>query len=113
MANFNLASIIGEFVQNVTRQNGIVVNEYLIEQYVRFRDKMDTATQVVVKEYINKYASAAAIASYYTQFYEELDKADAQPPTHVRAFVAFVFVLGSVAVVLPSWVRLFPPDVSL
>ena len=91
MAYSNIASYIKDLLFNVTQQNGVVINEYVIEQYVRFRDTMDKATQVLVKEYIKQYASLSAVERFYTQFYEEYDRTEQALPTNVQSFTAALF----------------------
>lgn|GEM_PF-6320914 len=91
MAYSNIASYIKDFVNNVTQQNGVVINEYLIERYVRFRDTLDKATQVLIGNYISKYSSAAALERFYTQFYEEYDNAGAHMSTKAESFASSIF----------------------
>ena len=91
MAYSNIASYIKDLVSNVTQHNGVVVNEYLIERYVRFRDTLDKTTQVLIGNYINKYSSAAALERFYTQFYEEYDERSSHVSTKANSFVASLF----------------------
>ena len=90
MAYSDIASYIKDFLINVTQQNGVIINEYVIERYVRFRDTMDEATQHAVGECIKKYASGQYIERFYSQFYEEFDKTE-HVPSSVHAFAATLF----------------------
>lgn len=94
MAYSNIASCIKDFVNNVTKQNGVVINEYLIERYVRFRDTLDKATQNLIGNYINTYSSAAALERFYIQFYEEYDKNHAKASSKAEAFTSSIFENG-------------------
>ena len=91
MAYSNIASCIKDLVNNVTQHNGVVINEYLIERYVRFRDTLDKTTQILVGNYINTYSSAAALERFYTQFYEEYDKKSSHVSPKANSFVSSLF----------------------
>ena len=91
MAYSNIASYIKDLVSNVTQNNGVVINEYLIERYVRFRDTLDKTTQVLIGDYIKKYSSAAALERFYTQFYEEYDKGHSNLTSKAEMFVSSIF----------------------
>ena len=91
MTYSNIASYIKKSVNKVSQDNGIVINEYLIERYVRFRDTLDKATQLVVGEYINGYVSGVAVEQFYSQFYEEYDNTENQLSPKVKAFVSKLF----------------------
>ena len=95
MAYSSIASYIKDFVNNVTQQNGVVINEYLIERYVRFRDTLDKATQNLISNYIKTYSSAAALERFYTQYYEEYENTSNQMSSKAEALVSSVFDNGS------------------
>ncbi len=87
----NIASYIKDTLNKVTQPEGVDINEYVIEQYVRFRDTLDRSTQLAVSDYINRYAGAAAIERFYSQVYEEYDQLGTQLAPRVKAFVATLF----------------------
>ena len=91
MAYSNIASYVKDLLTNVTQHNGVVINEYVIERYVRFRDTMDKATQHIVGEYLQKSASGRAVERFYSQYYEEFDTSDQQLAPQVQTFVANLF----------------------
>ena len=91
MAYSDIASCIKDLVNNVTQHNGVVINEYLIERYVRFRETLDKTTQALIRNYISTYSSAAALEQFYTQFYEEYDRSSAKLPSKAEALVANIF----------------------
>ena len=91
MAYSNITSYFKELLTNVTQYNGVIINEYVIERYVRFRDTMDKATQHLVGEYLQTYAAGRAIERFYSQYYEEYDNVEHNLAPKVQSFVSNLF----------------------
>ena len=86
-----MLSYIKNRVSKVAQDNRVVINDYVIERYVRFRDSLDKATLLVAGEYINEYASGGAIETFYRTFYEEYERVERVLSPKVRAFTASLF----------------------
>ena len=67
------------------------VSEQYIEQYVRCPELLDSATQAIIADRVEKFKKEKAIERFYRQFYVEYDKLEGKISSSVAAFVSSLF----------------------
>ncbi len=91
MASSNLEFPLKPSINGVSEVMQATVTEQLIEQYVRYPELLDGATQSLVGDRVEKFKKEMVIERFYRQFYAEYDKLEDKISTNVTAFVSSLF----------------------
>ncbi len=67
------------------------VNDYAIEQYVRYPESLDGVTNKAVEDAIENRKKEKVIERFYRSFYAEYDKLEGKISSNVTAFVSSLF----------------------
>ncbi len=67
------------------------VNEYAIEQYVRYPELLDGVTSKAVANAVENSKKEKVIERFYRSFYAEYDKLEGKISSNVSAFVTTLF----------------------
>ncbi len=91
MTSSNLEFPLHHSLNGVASAKNGTVNEYLIEQYVRFPEALDAVTLETVRTHVEKFRKEIVIEEFYRQFYKEYDKLEGKISSSVTAFVSSLF----------------------